>query len=199
MTFTSSTARTYCAAVSAAASSESPRLAGHPPRQHQRATSARPVSLRTGESDSPSNSSFRETIASDSPDSHKAIGLMESRAILPAPEWRTLPLASFLISVEPVSSSVPRLLPESSTKRRAASHTSGTSCHSSTRCGASPRSARAGSISAASRSDGSSSLVMLALRVMAVQVFPHHLGPVISTQPIASMRESSFFSISLGL
>ena len=147
----------------------------------------------------PSNRAERETIASPSPDSHRVMGLIVRRAILPAPECRTLSRSSFLRAVEPVRSSSPRWLPESSTNRRAASQTSGTSCHSSTRCGMSPRSAKAGSSSAASRSEGLSSFVMLALRDIAVQVLPHHFGPLISTHPKASMRESSRFSSKRGL
>lgn len=86
-----------------------------------------------------------------------------------------------------------------STKRRAASQTSGTSCHSSTRCGASPMSARLGSTSAAARCAGSSSLETLAERESAVQVLPHHLGPLISTQPNARIRVSRRSSMSRGL
>lgn len=98
-----------------------------------------------------------------------------------------------------VSKSVPRSLPLASTKRRAASQTSGTSCHSSTRCGVSPMSARLGSTSAAARCAGSSSLETLAERESAVQVLPHHLGPLISTQPNARMRVSRRSSMSRGL
>ena len=198
-TLTSRTDCTYCVAVSAAASSESPKLAGQPPRQHQRTTSTSPVSLRAGVRPSPLSKAAKETQASPSPDSHSAMGRIERRAILPVPECRTRSRLSLSKEVEPVSKSVPRLLPELSTKRRAASQTSGTSCHSSTRCGSSPTRASAGSISAASRSDGSSSLVMLFARVIAVHVLPHHLGPLISTQPNAAIRASSLPSMSLGL
>ena len=145
-TLTSSTERMYCAAVSNATSSGRPRFAGQPPLQHQRATSCIPVSQRAGSIPLPSRRARSDTRAADSPDSHSAIGLMVSLAILPVPEWRTFSRLSLASDVEPVRSSKPRSPPASSTLRRAASHTSGTSCHSSTRCGTSPTSASAGSI-----------------------------------------------------
>ena len=199
ITLTSSTDWIYCDAVSPAASSERPRFAGQPPRQHHRATSRSPDSFLAGTTASPLSKDESDTIASPSPDSHNAMGRIDKRAILPVPEWRTFCRSSFFKAVEPVKRRIPRLLPDSSTKRRAASQTSGTSCHSSTRCGGSPSNASVGSSSAASRCAGSSSLVMLALRDIAVHVFPHHLGPLTSTQPNAPINASSRRSIKRGL
>mgnify|MGYP007051472403 CR=1 FL=1 len=56
-----------------------------------------------------------------------------------------------------------------------------------------------GSTSAAARCAGSSSLETLAERESAVQVLPHHLGPLISTQPNARIRVSRRSSMSRGL
>lgn len=106
----------------------------------------------------------------------------------PAPECFTSLMS---IVVEPVSRYRP-WPPASSTLRLTASHIPGTHCHSSSSLGFSPSRTYPGTISAMPDLFGSfamfSTSMWLFESCIAVVVFPHHLGPVISTAPNASMQ-----------
>ena len=86
----------------------------------------------------------------------------------------------------------------SSTCRRAASQISGTSCHSSIKCGSFPINTNAGSVRAAAKVAASSKRSALFARQSAVHVLPHHFGPTISTAPNACNNLSSLPSTTRG-
>ena len=182
-TLTSLTLRMYSAGVSRANSSSRPINEGHPPRQHHRAMSAMLVGRRAPASKPASKRREKLTPPPLSPDSLSAIGLIRTRAMRPVPLWR---MASVSFGAEdPVRMSWPRLFAFASIRFLEASQIWGTSCHSSTRWGSAPSSTSAGSVRAAARVAGSMSVSTLREWASAVQVFPHHFGPVISTPPKA--------------
>jgi hypothetical protein len=91
--------------------------------------------------------------------------------------------------VDPVKMNWPNIF-RISTSWRTASHSWGASCHSSINLGLSPSKRREGLISAANNAwrptCGSCRKIQLFANCKAVVVFPHHLGPWISTAPVAS-------------
>ena len=137
--FASSASR-YCAGTSSAESSSRSSAAGHPPRQTRRASWPRSVS--TGPlSKRPSNKPERDTLPWECPDSESVMGSIWSREILPEPVWFVSPLAG---RDEPVRMKSPLCPGDESTSVRTASHSEGSSCHSSITRGRFPaRTARA--------------------------------------------------------
>lgn len=111
-----------------------PITAGHPPLQTSPARSVTEV-VTANVPPSPSNSPLSPILPVESPDSSSDMGLMWTRAILPAPLWEYEPYEGI---EEPVSRNSPGRLPSWSICLLTVSLTVGISCHSSMRCGESP-------------------------------------------------------------
>ena len=172
----------YCSTTSASVWGLCPMRAGQPPQHIASASDASDASQADG-LNAWSNRPASDTAPDESPRSHSVMVLMSSRAILPAPLWVT---ESFAGMDDPVRMNIPRSSPTASTARRAASHTEGTSCHSSTTCGREPCSARLVSASTSILTFGSSRWTALSPKANAVHDLPHHFGPRTSTAPKVS-------------
>ena len=148
----------------------------------------------------PANRRSKLTLPFDSPDSQRLIGRIVSHAKRPVPVWWILLLSAG--TAEPVKMNCPGF-PRRSTVNRAASHNCGANCHSSINRGTSPSSNASGFSSARKRfrsnSRGQSIYNTLLAAWAAVVVFPHHLGPCISTAPAASNCSKSNWSAILNL
>ena len=175
---TENSALRYCAGTSPGGASL-PMLAGQPPRQIRRANSRTSV-VTAPLVKSPSNRPRSDTAPEESPLSNRLIVRMGTVAILPAPLWETLVLSTV---DEPVSRYCPRSFPLASMLRRTASHTWGTSCHSSMTWGDAPTSANEGPARTALRLPPRSTYVTLSACANEDHVLPHHLVPETSTAP----------------
>ena len=134
------------------------------------------------------NNAPKLTVPFDSPDSNRVIGRIVSQAKRPVPECSRSFSASRSGTAEPVRINCP-ISRRRSTIYRTASHSFGTVCHSSISIGASPD--RAVSVSISKRflncsfTSGLASNTLSAAICSAVVVFPHHLGPSMTTAPLA--------------
>ena len=139
------------------------------------------------------NKSVKLTVPFDSPDSNSDIGRMVSHANLPVPVCSLSFSASLSGTAEPVNMNWP-ILCRWSTADLTESHTFGTVCHSSISIGGLPPNAASVSISRSRLKFSFMSVfankTLLAAISSAVVVFPHHLGPSITTAPLAA----SFFA-----
>jgi len=140
----------------------------------------------------PATIAANETALLLCPVSNMLIVRIRNRAIRPAPVWRVMSSAGV---ADPVRMNWPSA-PRSSTCRRIAFHTCGTTCHSSSRRGVGPLKINVGSICAAARANWStSSITTLPACCREVSVLPHAFGPSTSTAPEDRRRSVSSASV----
>ena len=175
------------------------RLPGHPPRTTRPASFSASILGAIACGLLPANSARMDTSPDDVPDSSSVIGLMCSRSMRP------MPLCAGLCSrgvEEPVRTKV-RSLPLASIAARTMSHSCGTSCHSSMRCGEAPRKASSGAASIMSRLGVAPSELMATNAEFAnaypVHVLPQYFGPLIFTPPKSSSAKATWRSRMRGM
>ena len=126
--------------ISTAASCDIFKAPGQPPRTTRAMSSEKSRSDSAIAGDSPRNNAPKETSPVESPVSCSVIVRMRKRRNRPAPEWR---IGCSSGVAEPVNKNCPACR-RRSTSWRTSFHTSGTTCHSSSKRGVSPCSAVAG-------------------------------------------------------
>ena len=192
MSLTATSSR-YARRLRWASFSATSRSAGHPPCTRAESIVGTSIGeVRAGVGRSPSKRPPSETVPTPSPRSSRVIGRIRRRTNLCAPECR---IASGAGTDDPVKMNCP-FMPRRSISCLAVFHSSGASCHSSTRRGVSPSSSKRGSTwrAAATLGEPSSRITTDAAWWRPVCVLPDARTPSISTPPEARNADSTLRS-----